>query len=77
MEAVKTVAVEWLDWAAKYAAKDPQDFFSRLFLILPLFIVSSVLAFFLLREMNRQEKKNAKKDKIAKRAKNSKKKKQS
>ena len=27
MEAVKTVAVEWLDWAAKYAAKDPQDFF--------------------------------------------------
>ena len=29
MESVKTVVVEWLDWAAKYAAKDPQDFFSR------------------------------------------------
>ena len=37
-------------------------FLTAVFLILlPLFIVSSVLAFFLLREMNRQEKKNAKK----------------
>ena len=29
MEALKAVAVEWLDWAARYAAKEPQEFFTR------------------------------------------------
>ena len=29
LESVKTFVVEWLDWAARYAAKEPQDFFSK------------------------------------------------
>ena len=29
LESVKVVAVEWLDWAAKYAATQPQEFFTR------------------------------------------------
>ena len=84
LESAKAFAVEWLDWAAKYATEDPKEFFTRrnvlragreksffhspclispaVFLImLPLFAVSSILAFLLLREMQKEEKKNAKK----------------
>ena len=29
LESVKALAVEWLDWAARYAAKEPKEFFTR------------------------------------------------
>lgn len=69
MDGLKRYTVSWLDWGANYLKDDPQDFFSRLAVILlPLFALSGAMAYYLLKQIDKDEKRKERKNQVVKRA---------